>query len=370
MNRRPYWCMSTAVACFLLCSVQVMSSSADYTLTTIAEDLDHAWAVTQLPDRSFLVTERTGNLLRVSPTGSKQVVGGVPASYFAGQGGLLDVSLHPEFDTNHVIYLSYAHGTPDANATAIARATLKDNRLVDTEQILLVKPLKDTPQHYGGRLLFLPDGTLLVTVGEGFDYREAAQDLENEMGKILRVADDGSVPGDNPFSADPSRRIWSYGHRNAQGLVYDADNDKVYMHEHGPRGGDEINVLEPGKNYGWPAITYGLDYSGARVSPYTAAEGMEQPLLHWTPSIAPSSMTLYTGDDFPQWRGDLLIGTLVDKDVRRVDLEAGKVVAQESLFRDLDSRIREVKMGLDGHLYLLTDGEGGKLLRVTPAEAP
>jgi glucose/arabinose dehydrogenase len=350
----------------LLLSAQVSSSPADYTLTVIAENLDHPWAVTQLPDASFLVTERTGQLLRVAPDGSRQAVEGVPASYFAGQGGLLDVVLHPDFAENQRIYLSYAHGTPEANSTAITRATLDGNRLLDAKRILLVQPSKDTPQHYGGRMLFLPDGTLLLTVGEGFDYREAAQDLGNEMGKILRIKDDGSTPADNPFSNENSQRIWSYGHRNAQGLAYDADSETVFMHEHGPRGGDEINVVTPGKNYGWPAITYGLDYSGARVSPFTNAEGMEQPLLHWTPSIAPSSMVLYTGAHFPQWRGDLLVGALVDKEVRRVDLEAGEVVAQESLFRELDARIREVRMGLDGHLYLLTDGEGGKLLRVEP----
>jgi glucose/arabinose dehydrogenase len=304
------------------------------------------------------------------PDGSRESIDGVPPSYFAGQGGLLDVVLHPKFDSNQVIYLSYAHGTPGANATAITRATLRGKQLENAEQILLVSPHKDTPQHYAGRMLFLPDGTLLLTVGEGFDYRETAQDIENEMGKILRINDDGSIPDDNPFTNEKSRRIWSYGHRNAQGLVFDADNEVLYMHEHGPRGGDEINVVLPRKNYGWPAITYGMDYSGAHVSPFTAAEGMEQPLLHWTPSIAPSSMALYTGEDFPQWRGDLLIGALVDKEVRRVDLEDGEVVGQESLFSELDARIREVSLGNDGRLYLLTDGEGAQLLRVDPAAVP
>ncbi len=370
MNSNPPWCKSQLTAGLLLFSLQAFSDPANYTLTTIAENLDHPWAVTQLPDESFLVTERTGQLLRVTPEGSTQAVAGVPDTYFAGQGGLLDVVLHPDFAANQRIYLSYAHGTPGENATAITRATLNGNRLENAEQILLVKPPKDTPQHYGGRLLFLPDNTLLVTVGEGFDYREAAQDLDNEMGKILRIMDDGNIPQDNPFSGDNGRRIWSYGHRNAQGLAYDPETDRVYMHEHGPRGGDEINVVSPGGNYGWPAITYGRDYNGAHVSPFTAAEGMEQPLLHWTPSIAPSSMALYTGERFPQWRGDLLIGALVEKEVRRVDLEDGDVVGQESLFRELDSRIREVRMGLDGHLYLLTDGEEGKLLRVQPAATP
>lgn len=216
-------------------------------------------------------------------------------------------------------------------------------------------------------MLFLPDGSLLLATGEGFDYRESAQDLDSEMGKILRINDDGSVPEDNPFSTGPGQRIWTYGHRNPQGLVRDADTGTVYLHEHGPRGGDEINVITPGLNYGWPAITYGLDYSGARVSPFTAAEGMEQPLHYWVPSIAPSGMAWYNADAFPRWRGDLLVGALVDKEVRRVDMEDGRVVGEESLFRELDARIRDIRVGLDGQLYLLTDGEAGKLIRVSPA---
>ncbi len=354
----------------LLACASVMSAlatAADYTLTTVADDLDHPWSVAQLPDRSFLVTQRTGELLHLTADGQRMSIAGVPPSYFAGQGGLLDVVLHPQFASNRMIYLSYAHGTPTANGTAITRATLADSRLENSEQILLVSPLKDTPQHYGGKMLFLPDGSLLLATGEGFDYRESAQDLDSEMGKILRINDDGSVPANNPFSAGPGQRIWTYGHRNPQGLVHDADSGAVYLHEHGPRGGDEINVIRPGQNYGWPAITYGIDYSGARVSPFTTAAGMEQPLHYWVPSIAPSGMAWYNADAFPQWRGDLLLGALVDREVRRVDLEDGKVVGEESLFKELDARIRDVRVGLDGQLYLLTDGEGGKLIRVSPA---
>ncbi len=188
------------------------------------------------------------------------------------------------------------------------------------------------------------------------------------MGKILRISDDGGVPADNPFSASQSRRIWTYGHRNPQGLVLDGDTGQVYLHEHGPRGGDEINVIAPGLNYGWPAITYGRDYSGAHVSPFTAADGMEQPLLYWVPSIAPSGMVWYGADDFPEWRGDLLVGALVDKEVRRVDIEDGQVIGEQSLFKELDARIRDVRVGIDGHLYLLTDGEHGKLIKVNPAD--
>jgi glucose/arabinose dehydrogenase len=340
--------------------------SQEYTLTTVADNLDNPWSLVQLPDESFLVTQRTGELLRVSADGETRQVGSVPPSYFAGQGGLFDVVLHPDFESNQWLYLSYAHGTPTANGTAVTRARLDGDVLRDAQQILLVEPLKDNPQHYGGKMMFLPDGTLLLTTGEGFDYREAAQDLDSELGKVLRINDDGSVPADNPFGDRATGRIWTYGHRNPQGLALDPGSGTVYLHEHGPRGGDEINILLPGLNYGWPAITYGRDYSGARVSPFTAAQGMEQPLLYWVPSIAPSGMAWYGGDRFPQWRGDLFVGALVDREVRRVDLENGEVVGQESLFTELESRIREVRSGRDGYLYLLTDGAGGQLVRVSP----
>lgn len=343
------------------------AQSVAYTLTTIADKLDRPWSVAQLPDESFLVSQRGGQLLRVSGDGSTAQVSGVPPTYVAGQGGFFDIALHPDFASNQLIYLSYAHGTPAANGTAITRGRLNGNLLENSEQILLLEPLKDTPQHYGGKLLFLPDGTLLLTTGEGFDYREAAQDLSSELGKVLRINGDGSVPADNPFGAEAARRIWTYGHRNPQGLALDPENGTIYLHEHGPRGGDEINVLTPGHNYGWPAITYGKNYSGAQVSPFTAAEDMEQPLLFWVPSIAPSGMAWYSGDIFPDWRGDLFIGALVDREVRRVELENGRVVEQESLFSELDARIRDVRVGTDGYLYLLTDGEGGKLIRVSPA---
>jgi glucose/arabinose dehydrogenase len=340
---------------------------AVYTLTTIADNLNRPWSVVQLPDDSFLVTQRGGELLRVAQDGSSSQVSGVPPTYVAGQGGLLDIVLHPDFATNRTIYLSYAHGTPAANGTAITRARLDGDVLADQHQILLVESLKDTPQHYGGKMLFLPDGTLLLSTGEGFDYREAAQDLGSELGKILRIRDDGTVPTDNPFGDAPSRRIWTYGHRNPQGFALDPESGTVYLHEHGPRGGDEINVIAPGKNYGWPAITYGVDYSGAQVSPFTAAEGMEQPLLFWSPSIAPSGMAWYGGDVFPEWRGDLFVGALVDEEVRRIDLDSGEVIAQEPLFAELEARIRDVRVGRDGYLYVLTDGENGKLVRVSPA---
>lgn len=352
----------------LLALASVASAQpATYTLTTVADSLDTPWSLVQLPDASFLVTLRGGELLRVAPDGARSKISGTPSTYVAGQGGFFDIVLHPNFATNQIVYLSYASGTPAANGTAITRAVLDGDSLRDARQILLVQSLKDTPQHYGGKMLFLPDGTLLLSTGDGFEYREAAQDLGSELGKILRINDDGSIPADNPFIDGPGERIWSYGHRNTQGFALDPKSSTVYQHEHGPRGGDEINVISPGKNYGWPAITYGVDYSGGHVSPFTEADGMEQPLVYWVPSIAPSGMVWYDGEAFPQWRGSLLVGALVDQEVRRIDLKDPQVLAQESLFSELGARIRDVRVGRDGNLYLLTDGADGKLIRVSPA---
>jgi len=251
----------------------------------------------------------------------------------------------------------------------VARARLAGDRLQDLEVIFESSPEKDTQAHFGGRLLFLPDGTLLVTLGEGFAYREQAQDPGDHLGAVVRIRDDGTVPEDNPFvgreDADP--RVYSYGHRNVQGIVRDPASGRIYAHEHGPMGGDEVNLLEPGRNYGWPVITYGRDYSGAIISPYTEKEGMEQPLVYWVPSIAPSGMTLYDGALFPQWQGDLLVGALAGTHVRRVDLEGGAVRGEETLLGDLGLRIRDVRTAPDGSIYVTTDGEGAKILRLTPA---
>jgi glucose/arabinose dehydrogenase len=296
------------------------------------------------------------------------VIEGTPATYVAGQGGYFDVVLDPEFATNRLVYLAYAEGTKRANRTAVMRARLEGDEFVETEVILRVEPDKNTAHHYGGRLAFLPDGTLLVTTGEGFTFRDQAQDLDSQFGKVLRINTDGSVPPDNPFAERGGRaaKIWSYGHRNPQGLAVDPVSGTVWLHEHGPRGGDEVNRIEPGRNYGWPAITYGVDYSGAQISPYTEYPGMEQPVTYWDPSIAPSGLAVYRGDAFPAWRGNLFVGALKDRDVRRLAIENGAVVAEETLFEALGERIRDVRAGPDGFLYLLTDSSDGRLVRVSP----
>ena len=341
-----------------------------YRTTTVAEGLATPFSLAFLPDGSMLLTERAGRL-RVIRDGTldPEPVEGVPPVYAEGQGGLFDVVLHPDFASNGLVYLSYASGTSDANGTRVARARFDGRRLQDLEVIFEASPKKNTTAHFGGRLLFLPDGTLLVTLGDGFSYREKAQSLDGDLGKIVRIRDDGSVPDDNPFVGREGARgeIYSYGHRNVQGIVRDPESGRIYAHEHGPKGGDEVNVIEPGRNYGWPVITFGRDYSGAIISPYTEKPGMEQPLVYWVPSIAPAGMTRYDGDLFPAWKGDLLVSALVGMHVRRVDLEDGAVAGQEELFRELNQRIRDVRTAPDGGLYLLTDGDGGKLIRVDPA---
>ena len=354
--------------------VLALQAGGDYRLTTIAEGLDHPWCVAFLPGGDLLVTERAGSLRIVRDgTLDPRPVAGVPPVYVRSQGGLFDVALHPNFADNALLYLSYAHGTPKANGTRVARARFDGSAISDLEPIFTVDPLKETPMHYGGRILFLADGTLLVATGDGFLYREQPQRLDNLFGKVVRLNDDGSIPPDNPFvgNADARDEIWTYGHRNPQGLVAapteSGRSQVVYLHEHGPRGGAELNALEPGKNYGWPLATFGIDYNGALISPFKEYAGTEQPLLHWTPSIAPAGMTWYDGDAFPDWRGDLFVTSLVFNYVERIDLADGQVAGQHRLFEEIGERLRDVRTGPDGRLYILTDSPRGRVIRVDPA---
>jgi glucose/arabinose dehydrogenase len=338
------------------------AASADYRIETWADGLDLPWSIAFLPDGSALVTELGGALRPVSAEGRVgPPLDNVPAVYFAGQGGLFDVVLHPDFETNRLVYLSFAQGMRDDNGTAVARAVYQDGKLEHPEIIFRNFSRKDTAAHYGGRLAFLPDGTLLLTTGEGFDYREAAQDLKSGLGKVLRMNDDGSPAAGNPFPGSPF--VYSYGHRNPQGLAV-GGNGVVWLHEHGPRGGDEVNRIEPGVNYGWPAITHGVDYNGAEISPYTEWPRMAQPEWQWTPSIAPSGLAIYDGDLFPAWKGDLFIGALVGRDVRRIELSGGKAVSEEVLFEELDARVRDVRNHPDGSLVVLLPD---RIVRVLPA---
>jgi glucose/arabinose dehydrogenase len=338
--------------------------ATDYRIETWADGLAQPWSLAFLPDGRALVTELRGTLRIIAADGEVgPLLANVPPVYFAAQGGLLDVVLDPRFAENRLVYLSFAEGAADDNGTAVARGRLGASGLENVAVIFRNYSRKDTPVHYGGRLAFLPDGSLLLTTGDGFDYREAAQDLSSGLGKVLRMTTDGGPAPGNPFAEAPY--VYTWGHRNPQGLAVAADGT-AWLHEHGPRGGDEVNRLEPGVNYGWPAITHGKDYSGALVSPYTEWPGMAQPDWQWTPSIAPSGLAVGAGDLFPAWRGDLFIGALVAREVRWLEVDEGRPVREQPLFGEVEARVRDVRFGPDGAVYLLLPD---RIVRVTPAGA-
>ena len=357
----------------LAISTGSLSAQASYSLETVAENLNFPWSIAFTPEGDYLVAMRSGVVRRISAGGEvSPALEGLPASYVLSQGGYFDITLDPGFTDNQRIYLSFAYGTPELNGTRIVTGRLNGNRVENVTPIFTVSPLKDTAVHYGGKMLFLPDGTLVMTTGDGFEYREAAQDTFNLMGKIIRINSDGSIPADNPYASNGlgNAAVWSYGHRNPQGLVLDKMSGHLYSHEHGAKGGDELNLIKPDANYGWPAVTKGVNYSGAYVSPLRSAPGIEEPLTYWDPSIGASGLAIYDGDAFPNWRGKLFIGALVDEEVRMLTLSDGRVVDEQAMFSEIGARIRDVRTGPDGMLYLLTDSEQGKVIRVVPVSDP
>ena len=346
------------------------SSFSSYQFETVLDNLDDAWSFVFLSEDRILYTEMPGNL-KIASLSDKIIVNidNVPSVQYSGQGGLSEVALDPEFESNQKIYLSYSSKDKNGKSTLfLSSAELRDNALVNSKVIFKASAPRRSPVHLGAKIAFLKDGTILLASGDGFDYREQAQTLDNHFGKIIRINNDGSIPEDNPFinveNALPE--IYSYGHRNMQGLLV-TRSGKVYEHEHGPKGGDEMNLVEPSLNYGWPAITYGIDYSGAVISPFTEKEGMEQPLLHWTPSIAPSDMIFYEGNVYPELKDSFLVTALVSKDVKKVTFKNG-IDSQETLFSELDIRLRNIQASPGGIIYLLTDGPNGKLIKVLPNE--
>lgn len=356
-----------AVCLFLL--VHLPAAADGYRLETVAEGLAHPWSIAFLGDGRMLVTERSGRLRIIDDQGLRPAsVSGVPPVFDKSQGGLFEVLPAPDFADSGIVYLSYAHGDAQANATRVMRARLVDDALVERRVIFTAQPAKDTPVHYGGRMCWRGDGTLMVGLGDGFDDREAAQKLNTHLGTIVRLNPDGSIPDDNPFVARVGAlpAIFSYGHRNVQGLL--CEGDAIWAHEHGPRGGDELNRIERGGNYGWPVATHGIDYNGARISPYTRRDGTRDPEVHWTPSIGPSALMRYDGDRFPDWRGDLFVATLVEDGVRRLHMRDGAVVEQSVLLEALGTRVRDLRAGPDGALYALTDAADGAVIRILPSD--
>lgn len=297
----------------------------------------------------------------MSENGQRRILEGTPPTLFAGQGGYFDVTVDNRFASNGYIYLSYAEGKEQENGLAVFRARLEKDRLVEGRQILRIAQDKSTPQHYGGRMLMFEDH-LILTSGDGFEHREDAQDWDSELGKVLRIDRDGQPAGTPGLRGEPLR-VWTRGHRNPQGLALDASRGVVYLHEHGPRGGDEINVLKEGNNYGWPIATHGINYSGAFVSPFRSIPGGTDPIWVWTPSIAPSGMAFYSGSRFPGWRDSLLVGALVDREVRRLKVVDDVIVSEETLFSELGARIRDIRV-YGERIFVLTDGANGTLYEV------
>ncbi|CAI8182075.1 MAG: Aldose sugar dehydrogenase YliI [Alphaproteobacteria bacterium] len=353
---------------FMVNQQAVAQSYGGYNLETIVDGLDSPWGLAILPDGDMLITELTGDLRHIR-NGKlvTQAVAGVPQSLYGGQGGLMDIVIHPNYEDNRHVYLSLSVGAPGANALRVIRGRFTGTALEDVITIFEAAPSKNTLVHYGARMAFLPDNTLLINVGDGFDLREQAQNLGNHFGSLVRVTDDGKVPQDNPFIgvADAQPEIYSYGHRNQQSIAVDKASGKIYQTEHGPRGGDELNLIEPGKNYGWPIATYGIDYSGARISPYTSYEGTQQPLVDWTPSIGPSGMTIYDGAQFPDWRGDIFVSSLIFNKIIHIDMVDGAPKRQSDMFGEIGDRLRDIRTGADGALYILSEGDNGKLWRVS-----
>jgi aldose sugar dehydrogenase len=338
---------------------------------TVARGLEHPWALAFLPDGRIIVTERPGRVRIVDRSGQiSEPLAGVPAVYANGQGGLLDVALDPSFAENRLVYLSYAEPGEGGAGTAVARGRLGEGRLENVTVIYRQQPKVEGDNHFGSRLVFTRDGKLFVTQGDRFAYREKAQDLSVHLGKIVRINPDGSVPDDNPFvkRAGAKPEIWSYGHRNVQAAALHPETGQLWTVEHGARGGDELNHPEAGKNYGWPVITYGIDYSGAKIGEGTAKQGMEQPVYYWDPVIAPSGMLFYTGDAFPGWKGSVLVGSMQPGALVRLTLQGGKVTREERYTKGgLGTRIRDVQQGPDGLVYVVTDQSDGQVLRVLPA---
>jgi glucose/arabinose dehydrogenase len=335
-------------------------------VTVMADGLDHPWSLAFLPDGRVLVTERRGALRVIESDGSLGEISGVPPVFNESQAGLFDVLLHPRFAENQTLFLSFAKGNMKANATTIVRARLDGSRLVGVREIFVNTPLKAGPVHFGGRMVALSDGSLVMSTGDGFDYREQAQVLGSGLGKIVRIGGDGSIPADNPFEGS---KVWSFGHRNPQGLALDPATGVLWSHEHGARGGDEVNRIERGRNYGWPVATKGLDYSGATISPFKSYPGMEEPLVVWVPSIAPSGLAVYRGAMFPDWDGSLIVGALADEELRLVTLDAaGQLVRQARIVPEIDVRVRDVRVAPDGAVWVTTDEEMGKVLRIAAGE--
>ncbi|KXJ59693.1 MAG: glucose dehydrogenase [Alteromonas sp. Nap_26] len=345
-------------------------TDSDINVTTLAEGLVNPWGMVFLPNGDLLVTERAGGIQRLSKEGKLSGrLANVPDVVAQNQGGMLDITIDPDFNDNNTIYFCYSkasevEGKP-GSSSSVAKATLTDSGLDNVEVIFSADSIVDNGFHFGCRLAFDAEKQLYITMGDRYKYMQEAQNTNNHFGTIARINRDGSVPSDNPFIDGDAPEVFSYGHRNVQGVTIHPNTGAVWAMEHGPKGGDEINQIKAGANYGWPVITYGIDYSGDIISDKTHMEGMEQPWVYWDPSIAPSGLTFYTGEMFKEWEGDVLVGSLKFTHLRRIDVEDGKPGEQFEYVRDNQARIRDVEVAPDGSIYLLTDAPNGKILKLT-----
>ncbi|MEM6410676.1 MAG: PQQ-dependent sugar dehydrogenase [Pseudomonadota bacterium] len=351
------------------------NTDGQYKLTAIVEGFEQPWGILVLPDddQNFLISERDGRINRVGLDGTVTPLSGGPEAFVANQGGYFGLVADPDFAANRTIYLAYAKGDDDANATAIFKAQLSEDgtELLNGADIYQAD-LRDTAYHFGGRLQFMPDGTLVAGLGDGFRYMEDAQSTENTHGTLIRINTDGTIPADNPLVGveGAAEEVYSWGHRNIQGLLFDSDTGTLFAHEHGPKGGDELNVIEAGNNYGWPTITYGVNYDGTIITELTEADGLEQPATRWVPSIAPSGMIRYTGDRYPDWTGDLLIGAMngpAGQKLVSLDMDGTSVISETHYLKDVALPIRDIAQGSDGFVYVVTQEYGGGLFRIDPA---
>jgi aldose sugar dehydrogenase len=344
---------------------------------TVLRGLENPWGMAWLPNGDMLITERPGRLRLVKDDKLEpNAIRGLPSVLAVGQGGLMDVAVHPKFAQNRLIYWSYSHGTSNANRTRVARGVFDGSSVTDVKMVFEVTQNKSGGQHFGSRLVFLPDNTLLIATGDGGNppasldngfIRLQAQNLTSRLGKISRINDDGSIPKDNPFVGNQNADdvIFSYGHRNIQGMVYDPITKRIWATEHGARGGDEVNLIQAGKNFGWPLASHSNEYFGPPVSQNKSLPGMLDPKLIWTPSIAPSGLTVYNGSKFAAWKGNLFAGALAGTAIHRLEVSASGEITKEQVF-EMPMRIRDVRSGTDGFLYVLTDESNGQLLRLTP----
>ncbi len=364
-------CFSLAIPLATAKPLDIKTENGTIRVNTIAEGLENVWSLAFLPDGKMLVTEKPGRMRIVSLDGKLgEPLQGLPKIYNQGQAGLLDVVLAPDFATSKKIYFSYSEpGDKGTNSTAVSYATLNGNKLENVTRVFSQKPKIDSNNHFGSRLVWAADGTLFITLGDRYSEKDKAQTLDNHQGKVIRINADGSAPKDNPFVKTPGAlpEIWSYGHRNMQGAAINPVTKKLWTGEHGPQGGDELNIDEPAKNYGWPVITYGENYGGGKIGEGTHKEGMEQPVYKWVPSIATAGFIFYTGDKFPQWKNNILLTSLREQALVRLVVDGDKITKEERLLKnELGQRLRSVIQGPDGLVYVVTDESKGKILQIAP----